>query len=72
MTIRCEQEDFRQKGVDADQAGIGYISKECELHQSPVKQTVYRWIKFKNSGTVHRSVPLCSLQEQHAEQTGLR
>lgn len=42
MTTRCEQEDSRQKGVDADQAGIGYrtISKE---------QTVYRWTKFKNS-----------------------
>lgn len=40
-----------KKGVDADQAGIGYrtISKEFERHQSAVKQTAYRWTKFKNS-----------------------
>ena len=44
-------EDLRRRVVDAHKAGKGYktISKEFGLHQSTVRQTVY---KLKTSDTI--------------------
>ena len=44
-------EDLRRRVVDAHQAGKGYktISKEFGLHQSIVRQIVYKW---KTSNTI--------------------
>ena len=50
-------EDLRKSVVDAHQAGKGYktISKEFGLHQSTVRQIVYKWRKFKTIVTLPRS-----------------
>ena len=49
--------ELRKQGVDAHQAGKGYktISKHFGLHQSTVRQIIYKWRKFSTIVTLPRS-----------------
>ena len=50
-------EDLRKTVIDAHQSRKGYktISKDLGLHQSTVRQIVYKWRKFKTTVTLPRS-----------------
>lgn len=50
-------EDLRSKIVDLHKAGKGYkvISKTLEIHQSTVRQTIYKWRQFGTVATLPRS-----------------
>uniref|UniRef100_A0A3B4TNE5 Uncharacterized protein n=1 Tax=Seriola dumerili TaxID=41447 RepID=A0A3B4TNE5_SERDU len=50
-------EDLRSRMVDLHKAGKGYkvISKTLEIHQSTVRQTIYKWRHFGNVATLPRS-----------------
>ena len=52
-------EDLRKRVVVVHQARKGFkaISKEFGLHQSTVRQIVYKWRKFKTTVTLPRSAP---------------
>jgi transposase len=47
-------EDLRLRIVDLHKAGKGYksISKSLDVHQSTVRQTVYKWRKFSTVATL--------------------
>ena len=50
-------EDLRLRIVDLHKAGKGYksISKSLDVHQSTVRQIVYKWRKFSTVATLPRS-----------------
>ena len=50
-------EDLRLRIVDLHKAGKGYksISKSLAVHQSMVRQIVYKWRKFSTAATLPRS-----------------
>uniref|UniRef100_A0AAZ3QD12 Transposase n=1 Tax=Oncorhynchus tshawytscha TaxID=74940 RepID=A0AAZ3QD12_ONCTS len=50
-------EDLRLRMVDLHKAGKGYksISKSLDVHQSTVRQMVYKWRKFSTVATLPRS-----------------
>lgn len=50
-------EDLRKSVLEAHGAGKGYqnISKEFGLHQTTIRQIVYKWRKFKSTFTLPRS-----------------
>lgn len=50
-------EDLRLRIVDLHKAGKGYksISKSLAVHQSTVRQIVYKWRKFSTAATLPRS-----------------
>uniref|UniRef100_A0A3B4X5Q9 Transposase Tc1-like domain-containing protein n=1 Tax=Seriola lalandi dorsalis TaxID=1841481 RepID=A0A3B4X5Q9_SERLL len=50
-------EDLRSRIVDLHKAGKGYkvISKTLEIHQSTVRQTIYKWRHFGTVATLPRS-----------------
>ena len=50
-------EDPRLRIVDLHKAGKGYtsISKSLDVHQSTVRQMVYKWRKFSTGATLPRS-----------------
>uniref|UniRef100_A0AAR2K185 Transposase Tc1-like domain-containing protein n=1 Tax=Pygocentrus nattereri TaxID=42514 RepID=A0AAR2K185_PYGNA len=50
-------EDLRSKIVALHKAGKGYkaISKTLEIHQSTVRQTIYKWRQFGTVATLPRS-----------------
>ena len=47
-------EDLRLRIVDLHKAGKGYksISKSLDVHQSTVRQIVYKWRKFSTVATL--------------------
>src|SRR4029434_958157 len=55
--------NLRKQVVDAHQAGKGYktISKQFGLHQSTVRQIVYKWRKFSTIATLPRSGRLAKI-----------
>ena len=59
MMPRTEElsEDLRLRIVDLHKAGKGYksISKSLAVHQSTVRQIVYKWRKFSTAATLPRS-----------------
>ena len=50
-------EDLRLRIVDLHKAGKGYksISKSLDVHQSTVRQNVYKWRMFSTVATLPRS-----------------
>ncbi|XP_077323417.1 uncharacterized protein LOC143957138 [Lithobates pipiens] len=50
-------EDLRKQVVEAHKSGKGYkrIAKDLDLHQSTVRQIVYKWKKFSTVATLPRS-----------------
>ena len=50
-------EDIKLRIVDLHKAGKGYksISKSLDVHQSTVRQIVYKWRKFSTVATLPRS-----------------
>ncbi|KAM5138933.1 uncharacterized protein ACMZJ9_016389 [Mantella aurantiaca] len=50
-------EDLRKRVVEAHKNGKGYkrIAKDLDLHQSTVRQIVYKWKKFSTVATLPRS-----------------
>jgi transposase len=50
-------EDLRLRIVDLHKAGKGYksISTSLDVHQSMVRQIVYKWRKFSTVATLPRS-----------------
>lgn len=50
-------EDLRLRIVDLNKAGKGYksISKSLAVHQSTVRQIVYKWRKFSTAATLPKS-----------------
>uniref|UniRef100_A0A803JLP3 Transposase Tc1-like domain-containing protein n=1 Tax=Xenopus tropicalis TaxID=8364 RepID=A0A803JLP3_XENTR len=50
-------EDLRLRIVDLHKAGKGYksISKSLAVHQSTIRQIVYKWRKFSTAATLPRS-----------------
>ena len=56
-SIKEDSRELRKQVVDAHQAGKGYktISKQFGLHQSTVRQIVYKWRKFSTIVTLPRS-----------------
>ena len=50
-------EDLRLRIVDLHNAGKGYksISKSIDVHQSTVRQVVYKWRKFSTVANLPRS-----------------
>jgi transposase len=50
-------EDLRLRMIDLHKVGKGYksISKSLDVHQSTVRQIVYKWRKFSTVATLPRS-----------------
>lgn len=50
-------EDLRKQVVEAHKKGKGYkkIAKDLDMHQSTVRQIVYKWKKFSTVATLPRS-----------------